>query len=68
MVVLGSFLLIGFLFFGMVSGVLLGSSGMDVQVKPAWLAYIPIVLSVIFVVGGSVMVWRTRSGNEENQG
>ena len=66
MVVLGSFLLIGFLFFGMVSGVL-GSSGMDIQVKPAWLAYIPIVLSVAFVVGGSVMVWRTRSVNEENQ-
>jgi len=59
MVVLGSFLLIGFLFFGMMSGVL-GSSGMDVQIKPAWLAYVPIVLSVIFVVGGSVMVWRTR--------
>ena len=39
MVVLGTFLLIGFLFFGMISGVLLGSSGMDVQIKPAWLAY-----------------------------
>lgn len=60
MVVLGSLLLIGFLFFRAMSGVLLGSSGMDVQVRPAWLAYVPIMLSVIFVIGGSVLVWRTR--------
>jgi hypothetical protein len=60
MVVLGTFLLIGFLFFGMISGVLLGSSGMDVQIKPAWLAYIPIMLSMVIVIGGSVLVWRTR--------
>jgi uncharacterized membrane protein YhaH (DUF805 family) len=67
MVVLGSFLLIGFLFFGMMSGVLLGSLGMDVHIRPAWLVYVPIVLSVVFVVGGSVMVRRTRGVNEENQ-
>ena len=60
MVLLGSVLLMGFLFFGAVSGVLLGSSGMNVQLKPAWLAYVPIALSVVFIVSGSVMVWRTR--------